>query len=57
MRNFFESTDSVSAFYRRRFLTDIAGSRPEVLVDAAVSANRLLNQQYRIESVPEVAVC
>jgi hypothetical protein len=55
MRNFFESTDRINAFYRRRFMTDIARNRPEVLVDAAVSAIPLLDQRYRIESLPEVA--
>lgn len=55
MRNFFESTDAVNTFYRRRFLAAVTRSPPEVLVDAAVARNQFLDQRYRIESVPEVA--
>jgi hypothetical protein len=57
MRNFFQSSQAVNAYYRRRFLTDIAPSRPAVVVDAAAAfpTNLLLNQRSGIESVPEVA--
>lgn len=55
MRNFFQSTAAIDSFYQHRFESEIARSRPEVFVDAAVPESRMMNQRFNIESIPDVA--
>jgi hypothetical protein len=55
MRNFFSPEDNISAYHRRRFLTDMSRNHPEVFIDAAIAGNPFLDENYRFETVPEVA--
>jgi hypothetical protein len=54
MRNLFQSSPEINAYYRRRFISDARQNPPELFVDSAIPNGPLMNERYRFETVPEV---